>query len=170
MSKFIPGWYVLYTRPRHEKKVVRALSDANVQSFLPTTRVLRTWCDRKKFIDVALFPSYVFIYVKDITEFHVGADAESVLHYVRFGKEIVRVSDAIISSIKLLADKGKDVEVSYDYFHPGQRLYIQRGPLTGLSCEIIRVNGNHKILIRVSLLQRSLLATLPPEDLVAISA
>lgn len=170
MNKFTAGWYVLYTRPRHEKKVVRALSDANVQTFLPTTRVLRTWCDRKKFIDAPLFPSYVFVYAKDIREFHLGADAESALHYVRFGKEVVRVSDSVISSIRLLADNGKDVEVSYNYFQPGQKLQIQRGPLTGLSCEIVRVNGNQKILIRVSLLQRSLLATLPPEDLVAISA
>ncbi|MGB8193697.1 MAG: antitermination protein NusG, partial [Chitinophagaceae bacterium] len=131
---------------------------------------LRTWCDRKRFIEAALFPSYVFIYAKSVQEFLMGADAAGALHYVRFGKEVVRVSDAVISNIKLVVDESKDMEVSYDYFQPGQQFYIQRGPFTGLTCEIVRVNGNHKILIRVNLLQRSLLATLPSEDLMAISA
>jgi len=160
----------MYTRPRHEKTVSRRLSELNIKGYLPVTKTLRTWCDRKRFIEAPLFPSYVFVYLESMLHYNSGLDIEGVLHYVRFGKEVVRVSESIISNIQLIAEHGKDVEVSSEYFQPGQQLFIQRGPLTGLSCEIVRINGGQKILIRVNLLQRNLLLTMPAEDLLAISA
>jgi transcriptional antiterminator RfaH len=59
MKNLFAGWYLLYTKPRHEKKVSAALTEASVNSYLPTAKKLRTWCDRKKYIDEPLFPSYV---------------------------------------------------------------------------------------------------------------
>lgn len=160
----------MYTKPRHEKKVSLKLTELGIPSYLPTTRVLRTWCDRRKFIETPLFPSYVFTSLEDIRCYYDGLDVEGVLNYVKFGKEVARVSVAIIDNIKLLISRGSEIEVSTECFQPGRQLYIQRGPLTGLSGEIIRVNGNHKILVRVHLLQRNLLVTVPADDLIAISA
>lgn len=160
----------MYTKPRHEKAVSRRLAELNIKGYLPITKVLRTWCDRKRFIEAPLFPSYVFVYLSSLLDYNNGHDIEGALHYVRFGKEVVRINDSIIQNIQLAADNGNEIEVSSDYFQPGQQLYIQRGPLTGLSGEIVRINGGQKILIRVNLLQRNLLLTMPAEDLLAISA
>lgn len=161
MSHFEEGWYLLYSKPRHEKKVSQFLTELDINFLLPTVKKLHQWHDRKKYVDMALFPSYIFVRLKDIREYYDGLNVEGVLHYVKFGKAPARVSEEVIESIRLLVGQGVDMEVSYDHFLPGRRFLIQEGPLTGLSCEVVQYKGIHKILVRVHLLQRNLLATLP---------
>jgi transcriptional antiterminator RfaH len=170
MNTFRTGWYLIYTKPHHEKKVHTSLTELNVNSFLPTKKTLRTWHDRKKYIDEPLFPSYVFIYLGDMQAYYEGMNTEGSLYYVRSGKKIARVDESIVNNIKLLVDKGNEIEVSDKSFHPGQQLFIREGPLTGLSCEMIQLDGTRKILVRVHLLQRNILITLPHEYLMLASA
>jgi hypothetical protein len=99
--------------------------------------------------------------------YYEGMDAEGALYYVRTGKEIANVNEAIINNIRILVDKGSDIEISTDNFQPGQELLICQGPLTGLSCEMIRLKGQQRILVRVRLLQRNLLVMLPSDFLTA---
>src|SRR6476660_9439244 len=54
-------WYAAYTFARHEKRVVQQLEERRIQSFLPTYRSVRRWKDRKKVLELPLFPSYVFV-------------------------------------------------------------------------------------------------------------
>lgn len=169
MREFRAGWYLIYTKPRHEKKVHRHLSERNISSFLPTTKKIKDWHDRKKIIDEPLFPSYVFIYLDSMQHYYEGMDADGSLYYVRTGKEIAKVSDAIVNNIKLAADQGRNIEVSDARFRPCQQLVINKGALTGLSCEVVDHNGKSRLLVRVDLLQRNLLLTLPEEHLTAIN-
>jgi transcriptional antiterminator RfaH len=168
MSNFLAGWYVIYTKPRHEKKVYTSLTEMNIDCFLPTRKVLRIWHDRKKYVDEPLFPSYLFIYVKDIKTYYDGVHTEGVLYFVRSGKEIARVDETVINNIKLLNSKDHDLEITEEYLQPGRKLVISKGPLTGLSCEVVRFNSKEKLLVRVELLQRNLLLTLPQESLMII--
>src|SRR5258708_16411451 len=168
MNKFNSGWYLIYTKPRHEKKVSQRLTEMNINSFLPTRKILRNWHDRKKYVDEPLFPSYIFIYLNDMQNYYEGIDAEGALYYVRSGKEISRVSDSVIDGIKLVANKGENIEVSSNSFQPGRRLVISQGALTGLSCEVIRFDNKQKLLVRLELLQRNILLSLPAESMIAI--
>lgn len=168
MITFSTGWYLIYTKPRHEKKVHAHLAEVNINSFLPTRKILRTWHDRKKYIDEPLFPSYIFVYLKDMQNYYGGMDAEGSLYYVRSGNEIVKVKESIINSIRLVTDQAKDLEVSDNHFQPGQKMVISKGVLTGLACEVVQFNSKRKLLVRVDLLQRNLLLSLPSEHLTAI--
>lgn len=165
MTTFRSGWYLIYTRPRHEKKVHSQLSEMKIDSFLPTKKTLRTWHDRKKYVDEPLFPSYVFVYLSDMQKYYEGMETEGALYYVRSGKEVARVSDSVIESIMLLTKQSQEVEVSGSRFEAGRRLVITQGPLTGLSCEAVEYNNKQRLLVRVDLLKRNLLITLPEEIL-----
>jgi transcriptional antiterminator RfaH len=165
---FKPGWYLLYTMPRHEKKVHSRLGELRMDSLVPTKRTLRTLCDRKRIIDEPLFPSYVFVHLKDQRNYFDGMGVTGTLNYVRVGKDLARVSDNIIDNIKLLDRQRLDVEVSDICYAPGQRLHIKHGALTGLSCEVIEIDNKRKILVRVDLLQRGILLRLPEEYLTAV--
>src|SRR6186713_504092 len=156
MYNFREGWYLIYTKPRQEKKVHTRLTEKNVNALLPTKKTLRTWHDRKKYVDEPLFPSYVFIYLTDMQKYYEGIDAEGALYYVRCGKEIARVSKSVIDNIILIADGSNDLEVSQSHFQPGRRLVISQGALAGLSCEVVQYNNKQKLLVRVDLLQRNL--------------
>ncbi len=168
MSIFRSGWYLLYTKPRYEKKVHTHLTELKIDSFLPTRKILRTWHDRKKYVDEPLFPSYVFLYLTDIQNYYDGMDAEGALYYVRSGKEIAKVSDKIIDDIKLITNQVKEIEVSEFRFQPGRQLVIREGALTGLSCEVVECNNRQRLLVRIDLLQRNILLVLPEEHLMAI--
>jgi len=168
MSNFRSGWYLIYTKPHHEKKVHAGLTEMDINSFLPTRKTIRTWHDRKKVVDEPLFPSYVFIYLDSVQRYFEGMDTEGVLYCVRQGKDLALVNDSVISNIRLATEHEMEMEVSTGYFQPGQRMVIREGALAGLACEVIRVNEKKKLLIRVDLLQRSLLLTMPAESLIAI--
>lgn len=168
MNIFPAGWYLIYTKPRHEKKVYTQLTERNIHSFLPMTKKLRTWHDRKKYVDEPLFPSYVFVYLNDLQNYYEGIDAEGSLHYVKIGKEIARVKDAVVKNIQLVTEQGEDLQVCDDRFQSGQKLVITEGALTGLSCEVVQLKNKRMLLVRVDLLQRSILLKLPAEHLMAI--
>lgn len=168
MKEFSDGWYLIYTKPRHEKKVAAELTDKKIASFLPMTKKLRTWSDRKKFIEEPLFPSYVFIYLRDLQDYYDGIDVEGFLYYVRMGKRIARVSDTVVKNIQLAVTQTHGLEVSDSHFEPGQKAVISEGPLTGLSCELIQVDRNKKLLIRVDLLKRNILLSVSADHLITV--
>ena len=55
-------WYLLYTKPRAEKKVALELGLKGYELFLPLQRTLKQWSDRKKWVEEPLFKGYIFIY------------------------------------------------------------------------------------------------------------
>jgi transcription antitermination factor NusG len=166
MSKFNAGWYLIYTKPRQEKKVYTRLSELKVTSFLPTKRTLRTWHDRRKFVEEPLFPSYVFVYLNNMQSYYHGIDADGALHYVKTGKKMALVSDAVVNNIKLCTDRAEEIEVTDNTFVPGRKLVISHGALTGLACEVVQCNNKEKLLVRVDLLQRSILLTISEDYLI----
>src|SRR6202161_4276121 len=57
------NWHALYTFPRHEKHVAEQIKQRHISCFLPLYRSVRRWKDRRKELDLALFPGYVFVHV-----------------------------------------------------------------------------------------------------------
>lgn len=163
MTKFIPGWYLIYTRPRHEKKVAAQLLEAEIQFFLPLVKSLRQWHDRKKFIETPIFPSYIFVYLEQPEDFYRGLEIDGVLCYVRFGKEIARVRPDIVSNLVLITGNEQDVESTDGFFKPGQKVVIRQGALTGLTCEVVEHYKKQKLLVRVEILNRNVLASIPAD-------
>ena len=160
MSSFKPGWHLIYTMPRQEKKLSVQIAQKKVIHYLPLTKVLRKWNDRNKIIEEPLFPSYVFVYLQNMHDYYNVLDADGALFYVKFGKQVATVSETIINNLKVVIDSGNNIEVSTDYFQRGQEVMIEEGPFTGLTCEVIEHESEQKILVRVQLLNRNVLASL----------
>lgn len=64
-------WYVLYTKPRHEKKVAERLSEEGYTVYCPLYKVKRKWSDRVKVVEEPLFRGYVLIQIEDHQRDHV---------------------------------------------------------------------------------------------------
>ena len=56
-------WYAAYTRSRHEKVVAEELWKKQIESFLPLREVISQWKDRRKKVQLPLFPGYLFVHV-----------------------------------------------------------------------------------------------------------
>ena len=65
MSSNADSWYVLYAKPRNEKKVAERLSAAGYNVYCPLHKVKRQWSDRMKVVEEPLFKGYLFIQVED---------------------------------------------------------------------------------------------------------
>jgi len=169
MSCFKSGWFVIYTKPHHERKIADQLIKIDAEPFLPIVKRLRVWSDRRKYVDMPLFPSYVFVNLEDIETYFTSLDLKGVLYYVREGQHIARVSESVIKNLKLIVTNiESEVEVSSEYLQPGSTLFIKEGPFTGFNCEVIQYKGKQKILVRIELLQRNILLDIPVEYLMGV--
>lgn len=170
MNTFTSGWYLVYTRPRQENKVVNYLSQKQINHFLPKVKTVRQWHDRKKVVNMPLFPSYVFVNLSSEKDFYNVLNVDGVCSYVKHCNKAVIVPDNILLQMDLFVQNGEQISVSEYCFQAGQNLQIENGSLTGLSCEVVQFDGKDKILVRVDLLNRNLLVDLPLKYLSLMSA
>ena len=77
-------WYVIYARANSEKKLLENLQERNIDCYFPTKKVLKTWSDRKKWVDEPLFRCYIFVRVS-YKEFFTALNTDSVVCYISFG-------------------------------------------------------------------------------------
>ena len=152
----MPGWYVLYTRPRHENQVFKELSKKKVEAFLPTYKVRRRWSDRYKVVEEPLFKNYLFINV-DLDRFQEVLHSYGAVRFVTFDGKPAQISQNEIVSIRRLVDS----ELSYDphpYLKVGRRVRVRSGPLEGCEGILARKKGIARLVLNVDLLQQSVSA------------
>lgn len=119
-------WYVIYTKPRWEKKVAEELERFNIEAYCPTITEVRQWSDRKKKIVSPLFKSYVFVKVSAKTRDQVFQVPRVVQYLFWLGKPAV-VRDAEIETIRKWLDNDKIEEIKTDHLSPGDRIIIASG-------------------------------------------
>ncbi len=164
MGKLInAGWYVLYVKSRHERKVENLLKEVYLETFLPLVKTMRTWSDRKKMIEFPLFPSYVFVKIENPKDFYKAFSINGACTFVKCGSAYATIRDSEIQKIKFLltTEDITNVERTTDRLEKGEIALIQYGAFTGLECEILNVNNNNKIIVRIDSINQSITATLP---------
>ena len=58
-------WFVLYTKPHQELKVVQQLKEIGISSYCPTVKLIKQYSDRKKKIEKPLMSSYVMVFIEE---------------------------------------------------------------------------------------------------------
>ena len=139
-------WYVLYTKPRNEKKTAQLLEAKSIEVYCPLHETIRQWSDRKKKVTEPLFRSYIFVKLSEYEKEQVAV--LTTPGAVRFlwwlGKPGV-VRDEEIQAIQdfLNRFRGSRIEVT---FQPGDDLKITSGPLKDKSGKLIELRGSRAIL------------------------
>ena len=157
------GWYVLYVRSSQEKKVYRDLLENAVESFLPLIKSVRQWSDRKKTILKPLFPSYLFVNIKSKLDFHKVLSMDAACSFLKFGKDYGRISEKEIEQIKLIVNEEEfeDITIANEIPVVGDTYEIMHGSLSGLECEVFRVDSKNRINVRLNSLRQNISATIP---------
>tara|TARA_B100000989_G_scaffold68850_1_gene48014 strand:- start:34231 stop:34674 length:444 start_codon:yes stop_codon:yes gene_type:complete len=106
------NWHVLYTKPRHEKKVEKDLLSIGINAYCPTLSEYRVWSDRKKKIEKSVLSSMVLVRI-DEKELNNVFYSKSVLRYMFWlGKRaIVRNDEVEILKKNLSKNNIKDPKV-----------------------------------------------------------
>jgi transcription antitermination factor NusG len=134
-------WYVVYTRPRWEKKVSGILMARGIEYYCPLNKVMKQWSDRKKIVLEPLFKGYVFIKIPDAQKWEVKS-IEGVLNYVYWLGKPAIVKEQEIDTIRKFLQEFKDIEVVEKQLTVNSKVLIKQGVLMNFHGIIIEVAGN----------------------------
>ena len=148
-----PPWFAVHVRPRHERTAETALSNKGLQCFLPVYPSRRRWSDRSKNLLLPLFPGYLFCRLETRDRLRVET-TPSVLTIVGSAGRPLPVPEAEVSAIQALLASGRPV-LPHPYVHEGDFVYIHRGPLQGLEGILLQVKNIWRVVVSVTILQRS---------------
>lgn len=158
-----PQWFALYTCANQERRVVAQLVAHSVEHFLPLYRSRRNWKDRRVFLDLPLFPGYVF---------------------ARFAwPERTRVLQAR-GAVRLVGSNGRpcplpkrDIEAlragitgalrfePHPYLTAGARVRILHGPLAEMTGILVRRKNGCRVVLSVDLIARSVALEVDAADI-----
>jgi len=160
------NWYALYTKARHEKVVHASLCAQGVEAFLPLHDVLSQWKDRRKWVQMPLFPGYLFARLP-ADQLWVANAVRGVVHLVGDGERPVPVPEEQVLSVRRLLERPVPTD-PWPYMREGDRVLVRSGPLMGLEGYFVRHEGASKLVISVDLLGRSVAAQVDADSVVPV--
>jgi len=147
------AWYAVQVRSRKEAHIASQIQAHGVECLLPLYKSVRKWSDRVKELEQPLFPGYLFCKF-DFQERRPVVTTPGVLQIVGYGRTAIPVSDQEIQALQLAVSSGIPRQ-PWPYLEVGQRVRVIYGTLTGLEGILVNMKGNHRVVLSVSLLQRS---------------
>ena len=158
-------WYAVHTRSRHEKQVDLFLSERGVETFLPLVHTLSRRRDRKEYVDIPLFPGYLFVFT----------EKERLLFDVKYTRGVTRIIGTDLDAPTPIPDKQildiksiMETEVKLDpfpYLKKGRMVRVKSGPLKGLEGILVERKGHYKLVIKIDLLQKGAAAEVYISDI-----
>jgi transcription antitermination factor NusG len=149
-------WYAVQTRSRHEKKVAARLQDSGVYTYLPLVPQVHHWSDRRKLIDVPLFPGYAFIRAANYTQTAATVvRTGGVVTIVGAGARGTAIPDEQIAAIQTVLAQQFPC-TTQPFLKIGQRVRVRGGALDGLQGILLARKGETSLVISVEMIQRSL--------------
>jgi len=155
-------WYALYTFPRHEKRVAEQIEKREISCFLPLYRSVRRWKDRRKELELALFPGYVFVRVAIQEKLEV-LKLPGVVRLVTFNGQPAALPDNELESLRRgLA--GRVRMMPHPYLHVGRRVRLKSGPMAGLEGILRRRKEGLRLIVSVEILMRAVAVEVDEAD------
>ena len=104
------NWYIIYTKPKSEKKVSLLLSKKKIENFLPLNLKEITSLRRKKTCHEPLFKSYVFAYTEE-SELEKIREIEGVLNVLYWKGHPAVIKQEEIELLKEFLSDNQEVEL-----------------------------------------------------------
>jgi transcription antitermination factor NusG len=146
-------WFAVQVRTRWESSTALLLSGKGYQTLLPTYRTQKRWYGKLRQVNAPLFPGYVFCQFDTQKRLPILV-TPGVIAVVGQGKVPLPVDDTEIEAIRTLVSSGVPVE-PWPFLELGQKVRIESDALQGLEGILVQFKGNHRVILSVSLLRRS---------------
>jgi transcription antitermination factor NusG len=150
-------WYVLYTKPRWERKIAERLNSMGIECYCPLNRVDRKWSDRWKTVLEPLFRCYVFVRVSSENA-NKPLEINGVFNYVHQMKRPARVRDYEIEDIRRFLTEYKSVKLEKIAVGINDKVEVLYGPLMDKKGLVTLVHENF-VKVAIFSLGYSLVAT-----------
>jgi transcription termination/antitermination protein NusG len=147
-------WFALQVKGNYENIVAAHLSGKGYEWFLPLCKRRNRWSDRWKEIKRPLFPGYLFCQLDPLNRFPI-LTIPRVARIVGAANHPVAIDETEIAAIQAAAMSGLPSR-PWPFIQIGQSVRIERGPLCGLEGVLLDFKSHHRLVLSVTLLQRSI--------------
>jgi transcription antitermination factor NusG len=159
------AWYAVYAQVRHEGKVYSRLVAKSFECVFPQVERWSRRRDRRKRIQVPLFPGYLFVRTLLDNYTHVKIlQTPGVVSLVRNEDGPLPVPDNQMNSLLTLLGNAS-VLSSHPYLREGMKVRVATGPLYG--CEGILVRRRHekaRLVVAIDIIQQAVSVELDEGD------
>jgi transcription antitermination factor NusG len=155
-------WFAAYTLANHERRVAQQLQERKICSFLPTYKSVRRWKDRRKILELPLFPSYVFVQINAANRLDL-LRLPGVLGLVCFQGKPVPVAPAEMENLRQ-GLSGQNSVRPHPYLKVGRKVRIRNGSMAGVEGILVRKRDCARVVLSISLLQRSIAVDIDEAD------
>jgi len=157
-----PNWYALYTCPRHEKRVAEQIERRSISCFLPLYRPVRRWKDRRKELELALFPGYVFVRIALENKLQV-LELPGAVRLVSFNGKPAAVP---VDEIETLQTRLSGAKIEpHPYLRTGRRVRVRSGAMEGLEGIVVRRKDRCRVVFSIDLIMRSVAVEVDQDNL-----
>jgi transcription antitermination factor NusG len=140
------SWYVLYTKPRHEKKLAECLQSKGWVVYCPLKKMTKQWSDRKKVVEEALFPSFIFIQCEERDRNQVFSHASAV-RYLYWLRKPAIVRSEEIESIRHWMGEVNHASITVEPIPVGLKVRLVAGPLMGQLGKVKEHRGGQTTIV-----------------------
>lgn len=142
-------WHVLHVEPKYEKSVSSALRHSGLEVFVPVTKVVKSWSDKKKIVSIPLITGHVLCNISE-------CDKQEILNleYVKGFVQLEASMDPMIipkdeiGVLKLL-EKGNP-EVADKQQYTGEEVMVSEGPFAGFHGIIVENSWSKRLLVKLT--------------------
>ena len=146
-------WYALRVRSNFEKVVQTGLRNRDIEEFLPAYEKKSRWSDRIKKIERSLFPGYVFGRFDAANRLPILM-IPGVVHVLGNSAGPIPVDEEELQAIRRTVQSGLLV-MPWPYLTIGDQVVVEEGALSGLQGILVRVKDGVRVVVSLTLLQRS---------------
>lgn len=155
-------WHAIYAKHHHEKKSAAVLSRKGFDVYLPLYSSLRSWRDRKKRVELPLFPGYLFLR-SDLADRLEILKTPGVFFIVASAGRVCAIPDEDIASMRALTRSPAAIE-PHPFLTSGDYVCVHSGPLTGFRGILTRVKNQHRVVLCVDLLRKAVSVEIDIKD------
>ncbi len=157
------NWYAVSVFPRHEKQVAQMCHAKGVNYLLPLYSSLRQWKDRRKRLDMVLFPGYIFVNIALAERLRVLI-LPGVSRFVTFHGQPAVVPESEIKVLGIGGGSGLSFQ-PHPYLQKGRRVRIRNGAMAGMEGILVRRKDKCRVVISFDLIVRSMSAEVDEGDI-----
>jgi transcription antitermination factor NusG len=151
----VEEWYALTVKPRHDKAVASTLEIKGYQTLVPTYKKRHKYAARLKESELPLFPGYVFCRLDPLARLPILM-TPGVIQILGAGRMPIPINETEMASLQSAIRANVDLQ-PWPHLQVGQKVRITDGSLKGVEGEIMSCQRRLRLVLSITLLQRSVL-------------
>jgi transcriptional antiterminator RfaH len=165
-----PGlkWYAIRIKVNRERDVEKRLRDLRLEVFQPWMRARRRIGSKFHWVQVPLFPGYIFCRLDMVLSGKAARYSPGVKDFLSFGSRLAEVGEDIIDALRERCPDGI-AQIDSVRAKPGDTVRINEGPFSGLEAIFEqKLKGSERVAVLLDILGRQTRIVLPSETIARV--